>query len=96
MDEFIRQMNVISDRANISLIMKTERIKLIDESKYWYGFTDEERIDAQNSRLRFANSELRGFANWILSSGSYAKVEEPIELKEILDQYVSGIMENYK
>jgi len=95
MDEFIRQMNVISDRANISMVMKTERIKFIDESKYWYGFTDEEKIDDQTSRLRFANSELRGFATWIISSGSYAKVEEPIELKEILDQYISGIIENY-
>ena len=96
MDDFIRQMNVISDKANIALIIKTERIKLIDESKYWYGFTEEEKIDDQTSRLRFANNELRGFANWILSSGSYAKVEEPIELKEILDQYVSGIIENYQ
>jgi predicted DNA-binding transcriptional regulator YafY len=96
MDEFIRQMNVISDKANISLIMKTDRIKLINESKYWYGFTEEEKIDDQTSRLRFANNELRGFANWIISSGSYAKVEEPIELKEILDQYVSGILENYQ
>ena len=96
MDEFIRQMNVISDKANIALVIKTERIKLIDESKYWYGFTEEEKMDAQTSRLRFANSELRGFANWILSSGSYAKVEEPEELKEILNQYVSGIIEHYK
>ena len=96
MDDFIRQMNVISDKANIALIIKTERIKLIDESKYWYGFTEEEKIDDQTSRLRFANNELRGFANWILSSGSYAKVEEPIELKEILDQYVSGIIANYQ
>ena len=96
MDEFIRQMNVISDKANIALVMKTERIKLIDESKYWYGFTEEEKINDQTSRLRFANNELRGFANWILSSGSYAKVEEPEELKEILNQYVSGIIENYQ
>jgi predicted DNA-binding transcriptional regulator YafY len=96
MDDFIRQMNVVSDKANIVLVMKTERIKLIDDSKYWYGFTEEEKIDDQTSRIRFANNELRGFANWILSSGSYAKVEEPIELKEILDQLVSGIVENYK
>lgn len=95
MDDFIRQMNVVSDKANIVLVIKTERIKLIDDSKYWYGFTEEEKIDDQTSRIRFANNELRGFANWILSSGSYAKVEEPIELKEILDQLVSGIVENW-
>ena len=96
MDEFIRQLNVISDKANISLILKTDRIKLINESKYWYGFTEEEKIDDQTSRLRFANNELRGFATWIISSGSYAKVEEPEELKQIVDQYISGIIENYQ
>lgn len=96
MDEFISRMNVVSDKANISLVMKTERIKLIDESKYWYGFIEAEKIDDQTSRLRFANNELRGFANWIVSSGSYAKVEEPEELKQVLDQYISGIIENYR
>jgi len=96
MDEFISQMDVISDNANISLVMKTERIKLIDESKYWYGFIEAEKIDDQTSRLKFANNELRGFANWIVSSGSFATVEEPTSLKEILDQYVSGIIENYR
>lgn len=96
MDEFIRQMNVVSDKANIVLVMKTERTKLIDESKYWYGFTGEEKIDDRTSRLRFANNELRGFASWILSSGSFAKVEEPLELKKILEQCISGIVENYR
>lgn len=96
MDEFTRKLNVISDKANISLIMKTDRIKLINESKYWYGFTEEEKVDDQTSRLRFANNELRGFATWIISSGSYAKVEEPEELKQIADQYISGIIENYR
>lgn len=96
MDEFIHRMNVISDKANISLMVKTDRINLIAESKYWYGFTEEEKIDDQTSRLRFANNELRGFATWIISSGSYAQVEEPEELKQILYQYISGIIENYQ
>ena len=96
MDEFVRRMNVISDKANISLVMKTERIRLIEESKYWYGFLETERIDDQTSRLRFANNELRGFANWIVSSGSFATVEEPESLKEILNEHVSGIIENFQ
>ncbi len=96
MDDFISQMNVVSDKANISLIVKTDRIKLINESKYWYGYIDEETIDNHSSRLRFANNELRGFATWIISSGLMAQVEEPEELKVILDQLVSGIVENYK
>lgn len=96
MDDFIKQMNVISEKANISLIMNPERTRFLEESKYWYGFIEEEPIDDQTIRLRFANKELRGFATWIISSGSFAKIEEPVELKQILDQLVSGIIENYQ
>lgn len=96
MDDFIRKMKVISDKPNITLLVPTNRLNLIAESKYWYGFTEEEKIDDQTSRLRFSNNELRGFAIWIISSGSYAQVEEPEELKQILDQYISGIIENYQ
>lgn len=95
MDEFIRQLNVINDKANISLLVPTNRMKLIADSKYWYGFTEQETVDDQTSRFRFSNSELRGFATWIISSGSYASVEAPEELKQILDQYISGIIEHY-
>jgi len=96
MDDFIRQMNVVSDKANISLIVKTDRIKFINESKYWYGYIDEETIDNHSSRLRFANNELRGFATWIISSGLMAQVEEPEELKVILDEFITKITENYQ
>jgi predicted DNA-binding transcriptional regulator YafY len=96
MDDFIRKIRVISDEANITLLVPTNRLYLIAESKYWHGFIDEEVVDDQLSRLRFSNNELRGFAIWIISSGSYAKVESPDGLKEILDQFVSGIIENYR
>jgi len=95
MDDFIRQMNVVSDKVNISLIMKTEKLPLINESKFWYGFINEEPIDANYCRLRFANNELRGFATWIISSGSFARVEEPTELKEIIEGFISEMRENY-
>ena len=93
--DFLRQMNVIGDKANISLLIPSNRLYLIAESKYWYGFTEEEKVDDQFSRLRFSNNELRGFATWIISSGSYSKVEAPEELKQILNRFISGIIENY-
>jgi hypothetical protein len=71
-------------------------MRALSDSKYWYGFINDEPVNAQTSRLYFSNTELRGFATWIISSGSYAKVEKPEELKSILDQYVSGIVSNYK
>ena len=96
MDEFIRQMNVITGEANISLLVPNHRLLLIADSKYWYGFLEEEPVDDRFCRLRFSNTELKGFATWIISSGSYAQVEEPQELKEFLDRLISGIIENYR
>jgi len=96
LNDFLRQMNVIGEEANITLLIPSTRLKLIAESKYSYGYADEEKVNDQLSRLRFSNTELRGFAIWIISSGSYAKVEAPVELKEILDGFISGIIENYR
>jgi len=96
LEEFISQMNVITGEPNISVIIKNENIHTVSDSKYWYGFINDEPVDDQTSRLYFSNTELRGFATWIISSGSYAKVEKPEELKTILDQLVSGIISNYK
>lgn len=94
-DEFLRQNNLISDKANITLLVPANRLKLISESKYWYGYIGEETIENQIIRVQFSNNDLRGFAIWIISSGSYAKVEEPQELKQILNQFISGILKNY-
>ena len=96
MDEFILKMHPEGEEPNVSLIIPSERLKLIAETKYFYGFIEEEKIDDQYCRLRFSNNEFRGFAIWIISSGSYAKVESPIELKEILDELISGMIKNYQ
>jgi predicted DNA-binding transcriptional regulator YafY len=95
-DEFIRKMNVNAGEPNISLLLPKERIHLITESKYWYGFLDEEPIDDRLVRFKFSNTELNGFAKWIISSESFAQVEEPPELKEILNRIINGIIDNYQ
>jgi predicted DNA-binding transcriptional regulator YafY len=96
MEEFIRQMSVITGEPNISLLINNERLSFISDSKYWYGFTGDEPVDEQTSRLHFSNNELHGFATWIISSGSYAKVEKPEELRNILARFISEIIKNYQ
>ena len=96
LEEFIRQMNVITGEPNISLLVKNENLRAVSDSKYWYGFIGDEAADENTTRLHFSNNEIRGFATWIISSGSMAKVEEPEELKVILAELVSRIVENYQ
>lgn len=96
LEEFIRQMNVITGEPNISLLVKNENIRAVSDSKYWYGFIGDEAADENTTRLHFSNNEIRGFATWIISSGSMAQVEEPEELKAILAEFVSRFVENYQ
>lgn len=93
-DEYMAQNAVINSEANISLLVPKTRHKYIDESKYWYGFLGEEE-DGEQMRLQFSNSDLRGFALWLLYTGSHAKVEQPPELKTIIADYIRDMLETY-
>ena len=93
-EEFMKQTNPISNEPNISLLVQKKRKKLMEDTKYWYGFLSEE--DAGDFvRVHFSNDELNGFAAWILNTGSFAQVEKPNELKLILQKYVRMTAENY-
>jgi predicted DNA-binding transcriptional regulator YafY len=93
--EYMAQNATITSDANITLLVPKSRIKLINDSRYWYGYLGEEDLN-QQVRMHFSNNDLNGFAIWILSSGSYARVERPPELKTILTNYLHDVFNAYK
>jgi len=93
-EEYMQTITPFSGEPNISIRVPSERRKYLDESKYWYGFVSEEELD-QEYRMHFVNDELKGFAAWLLNTGSYALVEEPAPLREHLHQWVKGMAERY-
>ena len=92
--EFMKMVNPMSGTPNISIVFNKEKRKFIDDSKYWYGFFDEEDLGSK-VRCRFANDELRGFAIWMLNSGIHAQIEEPQALKELVAVFVKSMCEAY-
>jgi len=93
--EYMQMTNPISNVANITVLIPKKRMKLIEDSKYWYGFLSEEEVGG-NIRMQFSNDELHGFASWLLNSGSHAQVEKPTELRQIIQGYVKDMVENYR
>jgi predicted DNA-binding transcriptional regulator YafY len=93
--EYMQMTNPISNVPNISVLVPKKRVKLIEDSKYWYGFLSEEEA-GENVSMQFSNDELNGFAVWLLNTGSHAKVQEPAELKQIIQSYVKEMVENYR
>lgn len=92
--EYLAKVSDVSSNANISVIIPKERKKLIQESRYWYGFLGEENSGDQE-RIFFSNSDLNGFANWLIQTGCHAKVEFPEELKSILLKKVEDLSKTY-
>lgn len=93
-NEYLESMATFTDEANITLRVDGDKKKFIDESKFWYGFLKEEEI-GDTYRLEFSNTELYGFANWILSSGAFPVIEKPRELVEIVRSYVQKTADFY-
>jgi predicted DNA-binding transcriptional regulator YafY len=92
--EYLKSIATFTDKPNISLVIETDKKKYIDESKYWYGFLKEQKTDS-GYRIEFSNTELYGFANWLLSSGSFPTIEKPEELKRIISSYVKSAADFY-
>jgi len=92
--EYMQLTNPISNTPNISILVPKKRVKLIEDSKYWYGFLGDEDA-GEHIRMSFSNDELNGFAVWLLNTGSHAQIEEPRELRQIIQGYVKDMVENY-
>jgi predicted DNA-binding transcriptional regulator YafY len=93
-EEYMASINPMGNEANISIRIPKNRKKFIDETKYWYGFISESNL-GESIRMEFANDELKGFAIWLLNSGSMAKVEYPTALNDIIAGFVSDIVNAY-
>lgn len=93
-NEYLKSIATFTDKPNISLVIETNKKKYIDESKYWYGFLKEQKTDS-GYRIEFSNTELYGFANWLLSSGAFPKIEKPEALKDIINNYVRNAADYY-
>lgn len=86
-EEYMHANSQFNTTPNIVIELEQSRKKFLEDTKYWYGFVSE-TCNGENSILHFANNELKGFALWLLNTGSHARVIEPPELKEILLNFV--------
>ena len=92
-EEFIKRSNSSENNVSITILVPVEKKINIDESKYYYGFIEEKLVGDQ-FQMKFINGELQGFATWLLGTRSLAKVIEPPELEEILDSYISELIQS--
>lgn len=85
----------VNGEPNISIVVSKEKSSYIGDTKFWYGFIREEKVDEERFRMYFSNTELKGFAAWILNTGCQAQIEKPAELLENIQQFVRQAMHSY-
>ncbi|WP_423129702.1 helix-turn-helix transcriptional regulator [Gaoshiqia sp. Z1-71] len=95
MDEYFANHSFSSAEINIRFEISPDVQKLIEESKFWYGFQGEELLPNGNFLLRFGNNDLNGFSRWLVAGGIYATSIEPAELNEMIRQRVALLNEFY-
>mgnify|MGYP001492356151 CR=1 FL=1 len=91
-EEFISRTFDLESPANITIRLSPERKRNIDESKFYYGFTEEKSID-DSVEMKFTNNDLHGFAAWLISTRSLATIIDPPELRKILGQYTDELIQ---
>jgi len=90
LDEYFSQNLQEANLQSITLQFKTDWISNIREMKYAYGFAGQEQQGAETV-MHFLNSDLRGFARWLLYAGCHVQIVKPEALKNELRQLVDEL-----
>lgn len=92
-DDYFSNWYKQSNLYEIQIEVNAELGSIICKSKYWYGYISEQSCNNQ-IQLSFLNSDLNGFAKWLLYLGASVKIIKPLELKNIYINLVTSLYEN--
>ncbi len=96
MDEYFAKHTFAAADINIRIKVSENDRKLIEESKFWYGFQCEELQPDGYYLLSFGNNDLNGFSRWVMANGIRVSVVEPMELDELIKNRVAYLAEFYR
>lgn len=69
-------------------------ITLLNESKHWYGYISEEKID-DKVLMKFVYFNIASFARWIISMGAAVNVVKPIALSNEIQKLTKELAKHY-
>lgn len=94
LDEFFTNIYEHDTMHKIILRVHKDYEKIIEEHKYWYGFSSQKAHD-NFVDMEFHNGELNGFASWVIHMGSNVLVLEPRLLQDIVKERVQILYEKH-
>lgn len=95
MKDYFTFMGISKGMIKVVVRFSNEIAKSIAESKYYFGFLEEESRNG-STEMTFLCNTFDWIANWLLSFGCNCQVLEPLELKTILKNKVLELADYYK
>lgn len=94
-EEYLKREKEQHQYFEIELKVNKQLALWLHESKYWYGFLNEQEIGDCIS-MKFLNPDLKGFARWILTMVDKVEILSPVKLDTMLHEMVKILYEKYQ
>ena len=88
----LQQANL--EMKSATILFDRKEAQFVQNSRHYFGFVSEEQCEGQ-VRMRFLTSDLQMMARWLLSYGRSVEIENPDELKSIIQSLVEQLQEHY-
>jgi predicted DNA-binding transcriptional regulator YafY len=94
LNTFYKSLTQTADLIEVKLQFDNKDLHIIERQKYYYGFTSQ--ISGNNSTtMIFYTNSLDYIANWLLMLGNKAKITEPQNLLDLVNEKVAKLSEIY-
>lgn len=93
-DDYFQSYWKDEEVQNVSVTFTSNASDIIGNTKYYFGYYSEERINDQLV-MRFAASDLNYISSWLLSLGKLVVKAEPPELQSLMVQTVEKLANQY-
>lgn len=92
---FDRMANAHENLHRVVVTFEPSSTKYLKHSKYYYGWVSEELV-GDRCRMTFLTGSLRFFGRWLLMYGRDVEIEQPAELKAIVEEVIEELTEHYR
>ena len=95
-EHYFSEMMKKEELFSVRLIISTEIYTHIQNSRYYFGFVNEEKLDENRYQMDFLINDLQYVARWVISLGNQVEIVSPKALKEIVLKDIEVLAEHYK
>ncbi len=95
-EHYFEEMMKKEELFSARLIISNEVYTHIQNTRYYFGFVSEEKIDDNYYQMDFLVNDLQYLARWVITLGNHVEIVSPKTLKEIVLKDIEVLSQHYK